>query len=62
MARVLVIEDDEETAAGIVENLTAYGHAVQHATSGPEGLDLASRSSFDVITVDRMLPDLMGSW
>ncbi len=60
MARVLVIEDDEETAAGIVENLTAYGHAVRHAATGPDGLELATRSDFDVITIDRMLPGLDG--
>jgi two-component system, OmpR family, response regulator len=60
MTRILVIEDDEETAAGIIENLTAYGHQVQRAATGPEGLELATRSSFDVITVDCLLPALDG--
>jgi two-component system, OmpR family, response regulator len=60
MARVLVIEDDQETAAGIVENLTVYGHEVVHAATGPEGLELATGRGFDVITVDCMLPGLDG--
>jgi two-component system OmpR family response regulator len=60
MARVLVIEDDQETAAGIVENLTVYGHEVEHAATGPEGLERATGGGFDVITVDCMLPGLDG--
>jgi two-component system OmpR family response regulator len=60
MARILVIEDDEETAASIVENLTKYGHDVTSVMTGPDGLALATEGGFDVITVDRMLPGLDG--
>jgi two-component system OmpR family response regulator len=60
MARILVIEDDEETAASIVENLTNYGHDVTSTATGADGLALATEGGFDVITVDRMLPGLDG--
>src|SRR5438309_485525 len=58
--RVLVIEDDEETAAEIVAELTRHGFAVDRAATGPEGLALAGGGAYAAITVDRMLPGLDG--
>ena len=60
MIRVLVIEDDEETAAEIVEDFSAAGFAVAREATGPEGLARAQAESFDVVTLDRMLPGLDG--
>ncbi len=60
MIRVLVIEDDAETAAEIVEDFTAAGFSVDHEATGPEGLRRAQSEAFDVITLDRMLPDMDG--
>ena len=60
MIRVLVIEDDGETAAEIVEDFTAAGFAVTHEVDGPTGLARAQAESFDVVTLDRMLPGLDG--
>ena len=60
MIRVLVIEDDSETAAEIVEDFTAAGFSVDHEATGPDGLDRARSEVFDVITLDRMLPDMDG--
>ena len=37
MLRVLVIEDDGETAAEIVEDFSAAGFAVPHESDGPSG-------------------------
>ncbi len=60
MAAILVIEDDEATAAAITAELVRHGHGVVHAGDGDTGLDLATREAFDAITLDRMLPGLDG--
>jgi two-component system OmpR family response regulator len=60
MTRVLTIEDDEITAKEIVAELAAHGFEVTWAATGREGLTLASSQPFDVITLDRMLPDIDG--
>jgi two-component system OmpR family response regulator len=60
MIRVLVIEDDGETAAEIVEDFTAAGFAVEREVTGRDGLRRAQTDSFDVITLDRMLPEIDG--
>jgi len=58
--RILVIEDDVETAAYIAGGLTEEGYVVAHAASGREGLFLAAAEPFDLLIVDRMLPQLDG--
>ena len=60
MIKVLVIEDDSETAAEIVEDFTAAGFSVDREATGPGGLRRAQSEAFDVITLDRMLPDMDG--
>ncbi|MCF3595452.1 response regulator transcription factor [Rhodobacteraceae bacterium LMO-12] len=58
--RVLVIEDDVETANYICSSLQALGHAYEHASDGKQGFLSALDSEFDVMVVDRMLPGLDG--
>jgi two-component system, OmpR family, response regulator len=58
--RVLVIEDDAQTAAYMVKGLTESGHTVDHAANGRDGLFLATGGEYDVMVVDRMLPGLDG--
>lgn len=58
--KVLLIEDDVETAAHIVNGLTEEGLTVDHAENGRDGLLLAAGESYDVMIVDRMLPGLDG--
>jgi len=60
MARVLLIEDDLETAAEILADFTAGGHLIEHAADGERGLARAETSSFDALVVDRLLPKLDG--
>ena len=60
MVKVLVVEDDTETAAEIIEEFTSAGIDVEHETTGPGGLRSAQEEVFDVITLDRMLPGLDG--
>ncbi len=58
--RVLVIEDDAETASYIAKGLGEAGYAVDLATDGKDGLLLAVSEDYDVAVVDRMLPNLDG--
>jgi two-component system OmpR family response regulator len=58
--RVLVIEDDQETARYLVKGLTESGYVVDHAADGPHGLSMAASEPYDVLVVDRMLPGLDG--
>jgi DNA-binding response OmpR family regulator len=56
MARVLVIEDDRQTAQEIQAALIDYGHLVEHVDNGRDGLLKAAAGDYDVIVLDRMLP------
>jgi len=58
--RILVIEDDAETAAYLQGGLQEEGHVVTLAADGRNGLMLAATGDFDVLVVDRMLPGLDG--
>lgn len=60
MARILVVEDDPETAAGIVGPLAAEGHDVLHLANGREAFERCREERFDAITLDRMLPGMDG--
>ena len=60
MARVLVIDDDIETAAAIVACLSANGFQSEQCFDGRQGLEMALTKRFDAITLDRMLPGLDG--
>ena len=52
--RVLVIEDDAETASYIRNGLTEEGHCVDVVADGRDGLIQASTDDYDVMIVDRM--------
>jgi DNA-binding response OmpR family regulator len=56
MTRVLVIEDDAQTAAAITAALGDAGYAVDWADNGREGLLKAAGEGYDAIVLDRMLP------
>jgi two-component system OmpR family response regulator len=58
--RILVVEDDPETAGQLVEQLTTSGYQVDLASNGNEALSRGGGSDYAVITIDRMLPDIDG--
>ena len=58
--RVLVIEDDRETAQFLQRSLRESGHAADIAGDGETGLAMARDDKYDVLIVDRMLPRLDG--
>jgi two-component system, OmpR family, response regulator len=60
LRRILVIEDDAETATQIVGFLTTRGYEADLAINGTEGLRLGQSAQYAVITIDRMLPGMDG--
>lgn len=60
MAKVLLIEDDSETAEEIQAELTDRGFIVEWAADGVDGLARARTSRPDAMIVDRMLPGMDG--
>jgi two-component system, OmpR family, response regulator len=58
--KILVVEDDRETAAYLVRGLNEGGYAVDSAGDGREGLFLASSGNYSAIILDRMLPSMNG--
>ena len=54
--RILVIEDDPETADQLVEWLEGNGYQVDLAVNGDDGFARARADDYAVMTVDRMLP------
>jgi two-component system, OmpR family, response regulator len=60
LRRILVIEDDAETAKQIVNFLTTRGYEADLAINGEEGLRLGETVEYAVIIIDRMLPVVDG--
>lgn len=58
--RILVIEDNPDLAANLVDYLEAKGHLADTAGDGISGLSLATRNGYDVIILDLVLPGLDG--
>ncbi|MGH7806530.1 MAG: response regulator transcription factor [Thermodesulfobacteriota bacterium] len=58
--RILVIEDDQETAAFIKSGFKRSGYAVDHAADGEKGLELILSYPYDAVVIDIMLPKLDG--
>src|SRR6185503_16760427 len=58
--RILLIEDDREMAADIVQALSLHGHEVETSGDGRAGAERARDGGHAALIVDRMLPGLDG--
>ena len=58
--KLLVVEDDRETALYLAKGLIESGYTVDQVGNGREGLFLATSGSYDAIVLDRMLPSMDG--
>jgi len=58
--RILIAEDDGDTAKRIADCLAEQGHDAAIAASGPAALEQAAAGVFDVMILDRLLPGLDG--
>jgi CheY-like chemotaxis protein len=58
--RVLVIEDNRDAAETLGDLLTLFGHEVELAHTGPDGIETARRFLPQVILCDIGLPEMDG--
>jgi len=58
--KILLIEDDRETAHYVMQGLIEAGHNVMLAADGRDGLFRAAGENWDLLIVDRMLPVIDG--
>jgi two-component system OmpR family response regulator len=58
--RILVVEDQPKMARLLRTALVEHGHVVEVASTGEDGVALASTSDFDAVLLDVMLPDQDG--
>jgi len=58
--KILIIEDDRETANYLRRGLEQEGHSIEHVANGQDGLYMATGASFDLVILDRMVPVIDG--
>jgi two-component system, OmpR family, response regulator len=59
-ARILLIEDDQEMADEVANELLDRSYDVIHAATGSQGLEQARRGRYDLLIIDLMLPECDG--
>ena len=65
--RLLLVEDDQQLAAGLLKDLAAAGYAVDHADNGPDGEFMGREEPYDAVILDLGLPgkpglEVLASW
>ncbi|MFO1466431.1 MAG: response regulator transcription factor [Steroidobacteraceae bacterium] len=58
--RILIVDDDPHAREHLTHGLSAAGHSVVEAVDAQSGLTQLASSSFDVMVLDRLLPDASG--
>jgi two-component system OmpR family response regulator len=58
--KILLLEDDKETASFITRGMKEHGHQVDCADNGLDGLAMAQEGQYEVFIFDRMVPRLDG--
>lgn len=58
--KILVVEDDATTGTYIARGLREEGHVVDLVDNGRDGLIAATSTAYDVVILDRMLPQIDG--
>lgn len=60
MARILIIDDDKAVLDAMVFVLRAYGYATVAAAEGATGIAALDAEPFDLVIVDRYMPNMDG--
>ena len=60
MARILLLEDDAQLCNWVAKGLGDNGHIVDHFFSGSHALAAATQETYDLLILDRMVPDVDG--
>lgn len=58
--KILLVEDDAKISSYLARGLREEGHAADVANGGRDGLFLAASGEYDVLVIDRVLPELDG--
>ena len=58
--RILIVDDDSDTATALAELLRRRGFDAQHVTSGSDCLDQLARYSADVVVTDVLMLNMSG--
>jgi CheY-like chemotaxis protein len=58
--RILIVEDHVDTAAGLAQLISAWGHEAHVAHDGHAALELAQRLRPDIVLLDIGLPGMDG--
>lgn len=60
MAKILVVEDSLYQRKSIIKNITSWGHEVEAAGNGIEGLEALKNFIPDLIITDLLMPEMDG--
>ena len=58
--KLLLIEDDIESAKYLIKGLREQGYVVDHCPNGKDGLFMAASEKYDAMIIDRMVPEVDG--
>ncbi|MEW5718432.1 MAG: response regulator transcription factor [Chloroflexota bacterium] len=58
--RLLIVDDDPRLRGAMGEMIRDEGYSVEEAGTGEDALELLKRASFDLMTVDMMMPGIGG--
>ncbi len=58
--KILLIEDDKESAKYLLKGLREQGHVADHSVDGRDGLFMATTEHYDAMIIDRMIPEVDG--
>lgn len=58
--QILIVEDDSVLGAALKKGLSEIGHVCTWTQNGVSAVQLLASKTFDVVILDRMLPDLPG--
>lgn len=58
--KILVVDDEEVIRELIFRLLEREGRLIHRAGSGPEALELIARKSYDILVVDKNMPEVSG--
>ena len=60
MARILIIDDDDDVRATLALMVRSAGHEVNAPATGPDLRSIVEAAQYDVVVTDVLMPDLDG--
>ena len=60
MTKVLIVDDEPAMRQGLADNLEFEGYETAMAANGQEGLEMILATSYDLVVLDVMMPEMSG--